>query len=191
MKRSVLSLIYISLVLILNGCAVAAIGAVGAAAGTTAVVATDPRSSGTLFDDNSIETKLRLKYNSYPNSNIYINSYNGIILLTGQVANIQLKKNAVFEAKVVPGVKNIYDYLDIRLPQSFAAKSTDSVTTTQIKTKLLTASGVDSNSIKVVTTNNVVYLMGMVTQAQAKMAADQAASVNGVSKVITLFEYIN
>lgn len=176
----------------LCSCAVAAVGAVGAVAGTTAVVATDPRSSGAVVDDNTIETKLQLKYNSnYKNANIYVNSYNGAILLTGQVPDAKTKENVEFEARATPGVRQIYDYLDIRLPQSIGAKTTDSYTTTQVRGKILSLEGVSSNSIKVVTTNNVVYLAGVVTAAQAQKVESAAASVNGVDKVVALFDYIN
>jgi len=173
----------------LNSCAVVAIGAGAAVVGTGAAVATDPRASGTLLTDNKIETKLKLKYADYDNANIYVNSYNGNLLLTGQVSNKQTQEDAVFEAKVTPGVKKIYNYLSIRLPQSFAAISTDSYTTTQIKSKMLTVSGVNSSNVKVVTTDDIVYLLGMLTKDQAGQITTLAAQVNGVKKVITLFEY--
>jgi osmotically-inducible protein OsmY len=43
----------------------------------------------------------------------------------------------------------------------------------------------------VVTESGVVYLMGLVTQAEAKEAAAIASSSSGVSKVVTLFEITN
>lgn len=177
---------------VLYNCAAVAVGAVAAAAGTTAVVATDPRSSGSIVDDNTIETKLQYAYNNnYKDANIYVNSYNGAILLTGQVPNARTRESAEFEAKSTPGVKQIYDYLDIRLPQSMVSRTTDSYTTTQVRGKILGISGVSSNNIKVVTTNNVVYLAGVVTRDQAAQVANAAASVNGVEKVVTIFDYIN
>jgi len=175
----------------LTGCAVFAVGAVGAAAGTTAVVATDPRNAGVVVNDNTIETKLQFKYAKYPNSNIYVSSYNGAILLTGQVPDLATKESAVFEAKVTPGVRQIYNYLEIRLPQSLGASSQDSFITTQIKTKLFGLKDVSSNNVKVITTNSVVYLFGIVTQAQATEIAKTAANISGVEKVVTLFEYVN
>jgi osmotically-inducible protein OsmY len=177
--------------LILTNCALVAVGAVGAAAGTTAIVATDPRSSAVVMSDNTIETKLQLKYaTNYKSSNIYVTSYNGAILLTGQVPNTQSKESAAFDAKVTPGVRKIYDYLEVRLPESFAARSSDSLTTTQIKTKIVGLKGVNSNSVKVITTDSVVYLFGIVTQKQGQDVANAAASINGVKKVVTLFEYV-
>jgi osmotically-inducible protein OsmY len=63
--------------------------------------------------------------------------------------------------------------------------------TTQLKTQLLATSGVPSNNIKVETTEGVVYMMGVLTNAQAESATAVAAKVGGVNKVITLFDYVN
>ena len=198
--RSKFLLYYICLVctlllgnLTLSGCAVLAVGAVGAAAGTTAAVASDPRSSGTVINDNAVENKLRMTFTStnYPNSNIYVNCYNGVVLLSGQVATAKQKKQAEFDARTIPNVKQIYNYLAIRLPQSFLSSSTDSYTTTQIKTKILGLQDVHSNDVKIITTNGVVYIFGIVTRKEAQEVANAAASINGVRKVITLFEYVS
>ncbi|MCC2645365.1 MAG: hypothetical protein K0R49_700 [Burkholderiales bacterium] len=149
--------------------------------------------SGSVVDDGKVEGKLQNIYDSseYKNANIYVSSYNGEVLLTGQVPNIKTKENAEFDARATPGVNKIYDFLDIRLPQSLAAKTTDSFTTTQVRAKILNLEGVSSNNIKVVTTNNIVYLAGVVTKAQATLIANAAASINGVDKVITIFNYIS
>jgi osmotically-inducible protein OsmY len=37
----------------------------------------------------------------------------------------------------------------------------------------------------------VVYLMGLVTQEEADVAAQIASTTSGVKRVVTLFEYIN
>jgi osmotically-inducible protein OsmY len=183
-------LIISGLSLIIDGCAVVAVGAVAGAAGTTAVVATDPRTPGAVVEDNTIEAKLKHQYSDYNNANIYVNSYNGNVLLTGQIPDANTRESAEFAAKVTPGVRQIYDYLETRLPQSFTSTTTDAYTTTQVRAKLLKISGIDSNSVKVVTTNDVVYLSGVVTSEQGKQVAASAASVGGVKKVVTLFQYI-
>ena len=173
-----------------NGCAAVAIGAVAVVAGTTAYVVTDARKTGTVVDDNTIATKLQSKISdNYPKANIYVTCYNGVVLLTGQTDDKKSKDNIAFEAKTVPGVRQVYNYVDIRLSQGFTAETTDAYTTTQVKSKLLGLSGVDSNKVKVVTTNSVVYLLGIVSKKQAKKIADATASIGGVTRVITLFEY--
>jgi osmotically-inducible protein OsmY len=175
---------------VINGCAAVAIGAVAVAGGTAAYVATDPRKTGTVVDDNTIAMKVSGKIaDDYPNANIYVSCYNGVVLLTGQVANDKTKEGAFFTAKTVPGVRQIYNYVDIRLAQSITSRTEDSYTTTQVKSKLIGLENVNSNDIKVVTTNSVVYLLGVVNKKQAHAAAKAAANTGGVKKVITLFEY--
>ena len=183
---------------LLSNCAVVAVGAAGAAAGATAAVVTDPRRPPMVIDDNKLETKLQYLYNSkYANSekhsksNIYVHSYNGTILLTGQVPDIKTKENVEFDAKVTPGVKHIYSYLTIRLPQSISSRSNDSLITTSVRTQIFRLSGIKSSSIKVITTNAVVYLFGILNKDDAQTVANTTANVSGVEKVITLFEYIN
>ena len=49
----------------------------------------------------------------------------------------------------------------------------------------------DASRIKVVTENSVVYLMGLVTRAEADAAAEIAREIQGVQKIVKIFEYIN
>ena len=174
----------------LTSCAAVIIGGVAATAGIVTYVATDPRKTSVVFDDHTIETKVYNQiYNDYPSANIYVSCYEGSVLLTGQVLSEKIKSGALFDAKTIPGVIKIYNYIDVRLEQSIASATQDSYTTTQVKSKLLTLDNIKSNNIKVVTTNSVVYLMGTVNQSDAKTVSDAAATINGVTKVITLFDY--
>ncbi len=50
--------------------------------------------------------------------------------------------------------------------------------------------GFDPTRVKVVTERKTVYLMGLVTAAEADAASEQARRVTGVAKVIRLFEII-
>jgi osmotically-inducible protein OsmY len=54
---------------------------------------------------------------------------------------------------------------------------------------MLTTKNLKSGSIKVVTENGVVYLMGIVSHQQADIAADIARQVSGVQKVVKVFQY--
>jgi osmotically-inducible protein OsmY len=54
----------------------------------------------------------------------------------------------------------------------------------------LEASDLSSNVYKVVTESGIVYLMGITTQREGNRAAEVASRVSGVSKVVTLFDYV-
>ena len=45
--------------------------------------------------------------------------------------------------------------------------------------------------LKIVTDNGIVYMMGLLTQAEATRAANLVQSVSGVQKIVKLFEYID
>jgi osmotically-inducible protein OsmY len=53
---------------------------------------------------------------------------------------------------------------------------------------MLFSKGVSSNDVKVVTSNGTVYLMGMIDPYQAKKMTQAAREVDGVKKVVALFE---
>ena len=62
--------------------------------------------------------------------------------------------------------------------------------TTKVKTVLLAASDVPSLRVKVVTENSVVYLMGLLTPEEADRTAKATADIEGVERVVRLFELI-
>lgn len=169
-----------------------------AVVGTAAVatkVATDPRTTGTQIDDETLEIKVESAINKDPQikeeANISAVSYSGKVLLIGQAPNESLKEMAKNLASGVEGVTDIYNEIRIGANNSFGKKAEDTWITTRIKSKLLVNSAVKSTDVKVVTENGEVFLMGKVTEAQANAAAEDARYVGGVTKVVKVFSYIN
>ncbi len=170
------------------GCAAAVVG--GAAAGATAgvAVAEDPRSSSGVFDDQELRRKVSDAVTATVPGNIEVTSYNARILLSGQVSNAEAKDKAEAMAKQVPGVKLVYNYLEIGKNQSATQSSKDTYITSAVKSKLLFTKNVDSNDVKVVTTNGIVYLLGMVDEYQANKMTQAARQVSDVKRVVPLFQ---
>jgi osmotically-inducible protein OsmY len=54
---------------------------------------------------------------------------------------------------------------------------------------MLATKGLESGTIKVITENGAVYLMGIVNHDQANAATDIARQVAGVQKVVKIFQY--
>lgn len=180
MKISANFLAILGLCAFVTGCA--SWGNVGSSSTTTA----------NITSDSAIQSNLSAKLNNsdnFPNSNVYVDSFNGTVLLTGQIKDQDQKNFMLNVVRGYPGVTKIYDYTEIRLPTSFSVRSSDSMITTNVKAQLLGTNGIPSNSIKIETTNAVVYMMGNLTRAQAESAAQMTALVGGVEKVITLFNY--
>ncbi len=178
-------------IMILQGCATAVVtgGATGAA------LIHDRRSTGSVIDDQGIEFKASYTlFNNkeiYDQSHINVTSYNGIVLLTGETLTEELKQKITAEVKSILKVRRVHNELIIAAPSALPSRSSDTWITSKIKTKLTTTSGIDPFYIKVVTEHGVVYLMGLVSRAEANKAVDITASSAGVQRVIKIFEYLD
>jgi osmotically-inducible protein OsmY len=91
-------------------------------------------------------------------------------------------------AKQDPKVKNVYNEIEVSEPLALSARNYDSWLTTKVKTKLLTVKEVNAFQVKVVTSNQTVYLLGIIPNETANLAAEAAAQVDGVLKVVKAFE---
>jgi len=153
------------------------------------------RTMAQIIEDNTIETKITVNIHAeneaYSESHLVLISYNGYVLLAGQVNDDILKNEATKVARKVQGVRRIYNELEIGPPTSALTRSSDTWITTKIKSGLLGDSDEQSTLIKVVTENGVVYLMGLVTREDAERIANTAASVSGVRSVVQLFELLD
>ena len=188
-----LSLILL-LPLLLSGCAAAVIGA-GAAAGTTATVAHDRRTTGTFIEDEAIELKAVKSFYSdkeiNDSSHINVTSYNTVVLITGETPSEDIRQRIVNIVKTTPKVTHVYDELTIAAPSSWTSRSSDSLITSKVKIRLLTLKNFDATRIKVVTEKGIVYLMGLIRRVESYIATGETQQVGGVQKVVKLFQYID
>ncbi|KUJ83234.1 BON domain-containing protein [Microbulbifer flavimaris] len=188
-KKSLLTTVLASL--LLSGCATVM------EATSDGPIQEDPgeRSLGTYLDDEKIETVTTVNINkSHPDlkaSNINVNVFNGVVLLTGQVPNNELRLLAGRTAQQVKNVRQVYNEIQVRGKVSLLASSSDAWLTTKVRSTLLADKEIDSGRINVITENGVVYLMGLLTRAEAEQAADATRSVGGVQKVVKAVEYID
>lgn len=191
-RESILLLLLAGSISLLNGCAAVVVGGVAAGATSGAAVAADPRSADGVVSDQKLRGKVEDVINAaIPENNVEVTSYDHNILLTGQVNTEDDKTKAETVAKDAAGVKKIYNYITVGHKQSASQTSKDSYLTSAVKSNLLVSKGVNSNDVKVVTTNGVVYLMGMIDPYQAKKMTKAASEVDGVKKVVSLFEYVS
>ena len=161
-----------------------------------AVFSDDPRvrTPGIMIDDQVIETMVKRQiWNSDPafdTSHLVAVSYNGVLLLAGQVESAELKRQAEEIARGIDKVRKVHNELQVGGPISMVARANDSWLTTKVKTKMLADAEVAARKIKVVTENGTVYLLGMLPRAEADAAVEAARSVYGVQKIVKVFEYI-
>lgn len=185
-------LLIISLSLTLQGC----IFVCGAAAGAAAIACVyDHRTISNAIQDSRISTKIvhRVRYHRgiSDQSHVDVNVYHRVVLLTGETPNIEWRQEAEAIAKSVSGVAKVYNQIALQGPTSGLTRTSDSWITAKIKAQMLATENLKSGSIKVITENGNVYLMGMVTREQADLAVDLTRQVSGVQRVVKVFQYTN
>jgi osmotically-inducible protein OsmY len=172
----------------LQGCVAVVVG--GAVMGTLA--ATDRRTLGAQTEDKAIVLKGESAVNRALGdaAHVNVNSFNRRALLTGEVANEAAKASAERELKAVQGVVGVQNEIVIAGLSNFSSRSSDAVITTKVKASFVDTKGLYGSAFKVVTEASTVFLMGRVTPREGDLAARVAAGVNGVRKVVKVFEYI-
>jgi osmotically-inducible protein OsmY len=153
------------------------------------------RTMGRWLEDENIETKamvnVRGSNDAFDNAHLVIVSYNGYVLIAGQVPTQALKDQATRVVKEVRGVRRIYNELEIAAPSSGMTRTSDTWITSKVKSFMLASSDIQGNRVKVVTENGVVYLMGLATRDEAERIAAEAADTSGVQRVVKLFELLD
>ena len=188
-SRAALSATFIPVLLILSGC-VAAPLIVGGAAVTTATVVTDRRSTGTIVSDEVIEKRVSYEIDQAlgkSKRHITATSYEGRVLLSGEVATLNDRQVAQQVASVSLDVREVINELAVMDPSSMTTRLSDSMLATKVRSAIIGNSRISLNQMKVTVDRGIVYLMGLVTREEAKLAAQTAAEVSGVQKIVTCF----
>lgn len=160
-------------------------------------IATDPtnRTIGTRIDDERIEViamvnihkaNPQLKY-----ARIEVDSFNGVVLLTGQVATAGMREQVANVVKDIDKVRQVHNELQIQSNIPFGVRAHDAWIVTKLKTQLLADKNIVGSKIKVIAENGTIYLMGLVEQNDAEVITDIASRTRGVNGVVRVFEYVD
>jgi osmotically-inducible protein OsmY len=174
---------------VLAGC----FGAAAVGMGAGALVLGDRRLSETYITDQGIELRAGNRISEKHGDKVHVNvtSYNRMLLLTGEAPSAEIKADIEKLASGVPGVKSISNELAIAGPSSFGGRSNDTYLTSKVKARFVDANKFSPNHVKVVTEAGVVFLLGIVTQAEANDAVEIARTTGGVQKVVRVFEMVS
>ena len=177
------------LALSLQGCFGVLAG--GMLAGTFA--ASDRRTLGAQTEDKAIVVKGESNLmNVLPGgSHVNVTSFNRHVLLSGEVPDEAAKALAEREINSISGVEHVFNELAVSGSSSFSSRSSDALITSKVLASLVDAKDLYANAFKITTERGIVYMMGRVTQREGQVAAKVASGVNGVQKVVTLYDYIS
>jgi osmotically-inducible protein OsmY len=175
---------------LLQGCTAVAVVALT----TGASMATDRRSIGNQIDDQSIElqayNEIKKNKSLNENTNLHIISVNGSVLIIGQTPNSYLRDQAIKIVNNTDGVVRVHNQIRIGNVTSITTQTNDVWLTSKVKSALFSSDKIDGSTIKVITENAEVFLMGLVTKKEAETAIDITRNIGGVSRVFKAFEYL-
>ena len=179
---------------LLHGCFVVVAG--GAVAGASAVH--DRRGTGTIVDDRKTQLAIYDHLNQdkdlvHGNYRVKAVVYNGAVLLIGQAATPELKRRAEDIARANSQATRIVNEIEVTDdPEGFWRRRNDNGMTLRVKTALLditSMQGFDASRVNVTVYNGSAYLMGSLSHEEADAAVQVVRDVNGIDRVVKVFEY--
>lgn len=190
-SRSVIALGIVATTTLLSGCPAVPALVIGGV-GTGVYIANDRRTNDSMLADQRIEKTAASRIQGELKSDILLDlsSYNRQLLLIGRARTEEAKRRAGEIAQSVEGVRTVVNEIDLVSNRMPSSSSRDSGITTQVKARMVSAGGVDPQMVSVTTDGGVVYLQGLVTKSEGEQAAKVASTTSGVTRVVTLFEYI-
>lgn len=188
MKKLLLATLLAAALPTLTGCV--PVIATGAAVGTLAAL--DRRSVGTQTEDEGIEWKIAGRIAEQFGDRAHVNqtSFNRRVLITGEVPDEATRAEIERLAAATPNVRGVWNELQVGPPSAFSTRSNDAYITSKVKARFIDSNRFRANLVKVVTETGAVYLMGLVTQAEADAAVQIARTTAGVRKVVNVMEII-
>jgi osmotically-inducible protein OsmY len=181
-----------STTLLLSGC-VAAPVLVGAGAGAGAMmVSEDRRPQAQIAQDDAATTRIQDLFaqqglNGEPNR-IRYTVYNGIVLLVGQVPNDTVRALAHQAAQSAAGIKNVINELTVGKTIGASTIASDSYLSSKVRSKLASTRDFKSSHLTIVVENGSVYLMGLMTKEEQRIAVAVTRDVDGVKRVVRIME---
>jgi osmotically-inducible protein OsmY len=157
-----------------------------------AMVASDRRTPGIQLEDEGIEQRsaTAMRENFGTKEHINITSYNRQVLITGEVTSELVRTQAEQLVGRVQNVRSVVNELVVGPATSISDRSSDVILVAKVKAAMVDSEDVFANVFKVVAERGTVYLMGRVTQREAKRSTDVVRGVSGVKRVVRVFEYI-
>ncbi len=167
-------------------------------AGGAAIVATDRRTTGTVLDDQT--TEVRVADHIYAaqdfkgGDHVKVEVYQGVVLLVGEVTTEAKRQLAGDRAAEVDNVARVVNELDIGESASVVERLDNTWLTTKVNTVLIKENpvpGFDATRIKVISSQNKIYLMGLVSREEGEAVAEVVRNIGGVEKVVKVFSYVD
>jgi osmotically-inducible protein OsmY len=181
----------LSSALLVSGCS----SMIAANSGTQPVgVESSDRSFGQIITDNSIARTASINlYKLDPRfmqARVNIASFHSVVLLTGQVPSESLKQLAEDNLKAMSDVRAVQNYLTVGEEIGYAQIVQDGITTANVRKNFLLLKGFKDSRVKVVTENNVVYLLGKLPDSDVQWLISTLQRTPNIAKIVSLIDIL-
>ena len=154
------------------------------------------RTAGKIIDDATAEVAIAVNLKKASAelklSNINIKVYNGVVLISGQVASQESREIAEKVTSQHRGVKKVINQLEIAGKATVISEINDLTISAQVKALILRDLNREVYQRTLITTeNSVVYVMGFVTNTEAAAIENVISKVGGVKRIVRAFEYLD
>jgi len=191
MKSYKLFILFIIFITQLVGCAPSTILAIPSSIA-------DRRSTEVQISDNKIFMSTwapvqEIVDNQKQKSHFNIAVFNKAIVIVGQVPNEEVKNKITDVLSKLENVKTVHNKIEVSKANKLKQRAKDTITTSNVKTILFLElkNEVHPLHVKIMTENDVIYLLGIVNNKEADEAIQIAKSSKGVKLVVPLFELDN
>lgn len=146
------------------------------------------------FSDYELTTRTRhaLFYDNYftcSECHIDLAVFNGDILLAGHVETAEMRNEAYKRVMAESGYRRLFKEISIDPIRTNIMK--DSWITAKICSQIIADAEINPKAFKVVTSDQIVYLMGDVMPAEANWVVSIARNTSGVKRVVKLLKYFH
>lgn len=162
----------------------------------TACSGHERRTTGTVLNDQALEREVISSISSNPafgeKDHIKVEVHEGVVLLAGETVSEENKLLATKLAEEPRLTQRVVNDLKIGRRAGFGGKLDNSWLSTKVNAILVKEnplSGYEASRIKVISSQNTVYLMGIVTREEGEKVAEVVRNIGGVEKVVKIFEY--
>ena len=123
-----------------------------------------------------------------PTCHIELAVFNGDVLLAGHVESVEMRDEAYKRVeKAALHYRRLFKFISTKPYRTHLAR--DSWITAKIRSQIIADSEINPRTFKIVTADQVVYLMGDVMADQANWVIDIAKNTSGVLRVVKLLKY--
>jgi osmotically-inducible protein OsmY len=188
MKSYKLFILFILFITQLVGCAPSTIFAI-----PTSIA--DRRTVQVQFIDNKIYLASwrpiqEITDNEKQKSHFNIAVFNQAVVVVGEVPNEGVKNSITDVLSKIKNVKTVHNKMVVGEACKIKQRAKDTITTSNVKTRLFLEinNEVHPLHVKIMTENDIVYILGIVNNKEADEVIKIAKSSKGVKLVVPLFE---